>query len=503
VSPAALESILKNLPHVGTLIKDRPYRQVWRFELDGRGYYLKFYPQRGLDLRRLIQGSPARREFVRLQWLQKAEVAAPRAIAQLMGFKLNGVSGDAVILQAIEPAVPLDQYIADFISRGEPIPNHLELAGKIRELLHRLAKAGLGHDDLHPGNMLLKDGEIYLLDAYAVHKGGLTLKNVMQLAHSVRGLATRADLQRGWEELGPGGPLPRFNSVSPRQWRKFIQRSRGENEYFGKLNFGDWRGFHFKHYKFPRRWAIASRLEVTGEDWKKAWPLLWQQIESDQLTTLKRSPSGDVLEGEIILGGKPIPIVVKRPYKRYWYRYLNEIGRGSRAWRAWNKAWTLVVRDIPTAWPLLVLQKRTLGYITDAAIVFTKVDGPTLAGIELNGLPAQDRDRLFRRTGSILRKIDLLRLSHFDAKANNWIVQFDPKLGPRPILVDVDGIRFRRWPALGIERLLRSMKEHRQYTPADSLALCQGYAPFSPMAIKQEIESSPAEENSVEQKSNE
>jgi hypothetical protein len=78
-----------------------------------------------------------------------------------------------------------------------------------------------------------------------------------------------------------------------------------------------------------------------------------------------------------------------------------------------------------------------------------------------------------------------LGLSHFDAKASNWIVQEDEKLGARPILVDVDGIRFRRWAALGISRLLRAMREHRQYTVADSLALCQGYAPFAPTPARE------------------
>jgi hypothetical protein len=47
------------------------------------------------------------------------------------------------------------------------------------------------------------------------------------------------------------------------------------------------------------------------------------------------------------------------------------------------------------------------------------------------------------------------------------------------VLIDVDGVRRRRWIALGIQRLLRSMKEHPHYTPADSLALCRGYAPHA------------------------
>ena len=57
----------------------------------------------------------------------------------------------------------------------------------------------------------------------------------------------------------------------------------------------------------------------------------------------------------------------------------------------------------------------------------------------------------------------------------------DEKRGPTPVLVDVDGVRFYRWTAFGIQRLLKSMREHRQYTPLDSLELCQGYAPFKRM----------------------
>jgi hypothetical protein len=343
----------------------------------------------------------------------------------------------------------------------------------------------LGHDDLHLGNLLLRGDEVFLLDGYAVRRGGLTLDNVMRLAHSVRGIATRTELRRGWEELGPGGMMPYSNPASPRQWRKLMERTRGENEYFGRLRLGAWSGFFFKRYKYPRRWAPASAIQVQAEDWQRAWPLLWGQIVSDQLTSIKSSASGDVLGGEAVLGGRPIPIVVKRPYRRYWYRYLNEIGRGSRAWRAWRKAWSLIIRDLPTAWPLLVLQKRAFGYITDAVIVLERVPGESLAHVDLDALAPAARDGLFRRTGAILRKIEEFGMAHFDAKSTNWIVRDDAKLGPGPILVDVDGIRFRRWRALGIRRLLRSMLDHPQYTPQDSLALCQGYAPFSPMRISQ------------------
>jgi tRNA A-37 threonylcarbamoyl transferase component Bud32 len=479
VSPAELEQILRNLPERGKLVKDRGYRKLWHFEYKGRGYYLKFYPRGYSQLRRLFRGSPANWEFVRLQALQKAAVPAPRAVAELVGLRLDGELGDAVVLEAIEPAVSMDQYITKLLLDGAEIPHRRKLAEKIYQMLHRLGKAKLGHNDLHLGNMLLKNGEIYLLDAYAVRFGGLTTKDVMGIAHGVSRVATRTDLLRGWKKLEAGVPMPRKNTIAPRLRRKFLERTSRENDQFGLLAMGDWSGVYFKRARYPRRWGPASQLTVSGQDWEKEWPQLWEQIESGKMEVLKSSPSGDVLAGEIPLGAQQISIVVKRPFRRHWYRYLNEIGRGSRAWRAWRKAWALVARDIPTAWPLLVLQKRKFGYITDAVLVCQRVIGSTLDHADLNAMEPKQRDMLFRRTGAVLRRIDDTGMGHFDAKSANWIVQEDEKQGLRPILIDVDGIRFRRWRGMGMGRLIRSLELHPQHDPADVLALRKGYAPFS------------------------
>ena len=106
----SLEQALRDLPRVGSLVKDRGYRQVWRFEHGGRAYYLKFYPRHGHRdaWRRLFRGSPAFHEFDRLQRLQRAKVPAPRAVAYLAGLRVAEKVGDAVILEALEPSVALD-----------------------------------------------------------------------------------------------------------------------------------------------------------------------------------------------------------------------------------------------------------------------------------------------------------------------------------------------------------------------------------------------------------
>ena len=48
----------------------------------------------------------------------------------------------------------------------------------------------------------------------------------------------------------------------------------------------------------------------------------------------------------------------------------------------------------------------------------------------------------------------------------------------------VDGIRRITPPMWPIDRLLRSMREHPQYTPADSRELCLGYSPFARLRME-------------------
>lgn len=482
MSAPQLEQALRDLPQIGTLVKDRGYRQIWRFEFGGRAYYLKFYPVGGVRyfFRRLMRGSPAMREFVRLQMMQKAQVPAPRVRSVLMGFKLDGRRGDAVILDAIEPSVQLDQYLAQFQMNGEPLPNRINLARQIRQLIHQLGRAGMGHSDLHLGNFILHNGQVFLLDGYAVRRLGLRMSDVLQLGHSVDTFATRTDLLRGWQLLGPGTPMPRKNPVSRKLYGNVVDRIWGENRYFGRLSVGGYSGVFFKQTKFPKRWSAASKLHLSTRDWETAFPKLLEQMNADTLNVIKRSPSGDVLSGEVVLNGRPLPVVVKRPRRKYWDRFITDIFRGSRPRRAWKKAWQIIVRDMPTAWPLLIMEKKVLGYAVDTLIVYEHVPGPLLAKID-PAMPDTARDTLFHRIGRLLRRIESFGFSHTDAKSSNWIIYEDEKTGPMPVLIDIDAISL--WPSKGqgVKRLLRALKDQpKRFRDTDASTLVRGYAPWSP-----------------------
>jgi len=470
MSHEQLERTLKQLERLGTLVGTRDGREVWQFDHAGKTYRLHFYPRKRVNR--------ALREFRGLTALQRAEILAPHAVAMLSGFRIKGEFGDAVVLDHLDPSIRLDQYLAGFELRGEKVPSRGDLATQVRTIALHLGRAKLGHRKLGLDQFLLHGQQLYLTGAEHIRTGGLRMNDVLRLGHSAARFASTAELLRAWQTLGPGADLPKTNAVSRRLWKAQVRDSLGENDHFGKLKDGGWSGVFTKRADLPRPWAVASRLTITPEHWQRAWPDFLARIGTDQLEVIKRGDNGDVLGGEVVLGGKPIAVIVKRPRRKTWWQALIDFARPSRARRTWIKTWKMTVRDVPCEWPMLVMEKRRLGYVTDSVLVFGRVEGQTLAAAKFDAMEPPARDLLFRRMGRVLRRIESLGFTHMDAKSTNWIVfDDDSVIGPQPVLVDVDGVRHYRWATAGILRLLRAMKQHPQYTPGDSLALCQGYAP--------------------------
>jgi hypothetical protein len=492
VSTARLEEALRNFSGVATLVKSGARRQTWRFTFDGRDYYLYFYP-RGSSANGALRGpNPSHREFFGLQTLQKASVSSPRAVAQLSGFRIDDALGDAVIVEAIQGATRMDEFLLDHELRGEPIPNRRQLALQLRTILHQLGRAGLGHPSLRLGSFLVSGQRVYLRDGAGVRRGGMRQAGVMRLAHEASRYATRSELRRAWDLLMPGTEMPRRNPQSPRLWREFLRGIFRDNEAFGLLIERDWKGAFSKRSPHARRWAVSSRLDIKHEDWRRAWPRLLERIERRELRVLKSDPSGDVFSANVELAGTTVPVIIKRPKRKVWWRYVFDVARPARARRTWIKAWKAIVRNLPTEWPLLVMERRMLGYVTDGILIFERVPGVTLDHFDLDSLDRRGRDLLFHRAGRTLRTLEDTNLAHYDAKSTNWIVVNDEQVGPVPVMIDLDGIRMllRKLQGFGIQRLLRAMRQHPQYTPADSLALCQGFAPFTPVVRAQAVQAS-------------
>jgi hypothetical protein len=479
VTGSDLEQALRNFDRIATLVSDRAPKQVWKFEFQSKAYFLHFH-RRSTRWKRLFHMSPALAQFINLQAMQRAGVPSPRAAAHLTGFRLRDEIGDAVIVASIDNAAQLDQFLRDQRLKGFEVPNRRQVVKQVIDIVEQVGRAKFGHRRLDLGCFLVADGKVYLHDVQDLRSGGLRMKDVFTLGHSAARFASRSELMRGWNRLNPDELMPRKNPLSPKLWKKLERRSLRENEDFGAIRSGVWKGHFTKSNRFAVPWSLASRLKIGGKDWETGWPALLTQIQSDQLETVKRDASGEIFSGEIVLAARPIRVFIKHPARRYLHRYLLDLFRPARPRRMWAKSWNLIALGLPCEFPLAVFERTVLGYSIDSYIIFERVPGTMLDRVDLDEMPPKQREMLFRRAGHILRAIEHGGLAHYDSKSVNWIVFEDPLLGPLPVMIDLDGIRtLYSWlVAWGIHRLLRAMKQHPQYTPEDSLALCQGYAPF-------------------------
>src|SRR5450432_812256 len=127
------------------------------------------------------------------------------------------------------------------------------------------------------------------------------------------------------------------------------------------MRSGEWSGYLTKTSRFAKPWSLASQIEINLEEWQKSWPELLKKIESGGFETLKHDASGEVFSGTIQLGGKEINIIIKHPRRKLLRRYVMDLFRSARAERMWIKAWTLIGRDFPCEWPMLLMQQKILG----------------------------------------------------------------------------------------------------------------------------------------------
>ncbi len=462
MTPEAFETHLRNLHQFATPLRLHADRETWRFEFAGKPYYLHFYPQRSR-----VSASGAPREFAGLKTLQDFKIPAVRVAALMSGFRFGERKGHALIVHGVEPATRLDALPPD-------PKQHRTIVDQIVAILKKMTQHDVGHAALSLSSFVLHEGKVLVLDAIDIRSEVLTTEQLMQFAHNVEPYATRADRVRVWKALAPDKDIPPDRAKLKRYSRDL------NNDAIEKISIGDWSGKFKVRSNESLAFSQASRLTIHAEDWQREWPRLIGQIRADQLDVLKRDRSGDILGAQITLQGLPINAIVKRPRNKFWYRYVLDAFRVSRARRLWDKARWLQVRHIPVEYPLIYMERRSLGYVVESIALFERVPGDTLDKVDLDAMNATEREDFFRDCGRILRRIEDTGLTHTDAKSSNWIcfTQHTAR-GPYPVLIDAYGIRPLNafLQLFGIRRLLRAMKNHPQYTPEDSLHLCQGFAP--------------------------
>ena len=137
---------------------------------------------------------------------------------------------------------------------------------------------------------------------------------------------------RAGGELGGGGPAA---GAQPRRApivARLPRARRGDNRYFGRSRPRRVERLLLPPDKHPRRWSAASRLQVDRRRLAgRPGPGCSEEIEADGCRSSSAAAAATCWRGGRRSAGRTLDVIVKRPRRRYWYRYLNEIGRGAAA----------------------------------------------------------------------------------------------------------------------------------------------------------------------------
>lgn len=363
-----------------------------------------------------------KRERSGIEALQEASVSTAKIKGEA---QLADGGADVLLLDFLPDVRHLSALIVEKSGNG---PDYLTLAVSMMATLH---EQGLQHEDCHLNNFLISDDALHLVDGDAVKplkepKQAAAIENLalffVQLPLSLSGrfpqLFSGYCSLRGWrlDELLP---------VFEKQIRS--QRSTRQRRFLNKV-FRD-----CTQFKVTKTWSRFVAMD--------------RQSETVELVNLIENPDGYIESGKCLKDGNSAtvalvelngqPFVLKRYNIKSFGHWLSRCWRPSRAWLSWHNAQFLRFYDIDTPKPLAMVEQRC-GFLRGKAYFITEYLGAedVLGYVQKMAAQPAILEGLAVRFASLFGLMKLLRFSHGDLKATNFLLKNDVLS-----VIDLDSMR--------------------------------------------------------------
>jgi tRNA A-37 threonylcarbamoyl transferase component Bud32 len=489
-----------------TVVKQGPHRVVYRIELAGLHCHLKHNRISDLRswMRALVRPSKARTEY------RRALKVAARGVSTIfplaLGERADGRAGDSFLLtRTLDGAMMFHTYVETKLvdmPADRQARLRQRLAVRLGEFIGRVHEAGIHHHDLHCGNILVQvspddQPRFYLVDLQVVRLGSSlswrsSLANLVVLNRWPSLRASRADRLRFWRAYCrarsalSGTPPPR---QAASEWVRMLE------EETGRSNLVFWRHRdrrclgNNRAYRRVRRFGLTGHA-VTDLDPKALAALLADPdapFRQPQRPLLKDSRSSTVAELELPVGGKMRPVIYKRFRVTSWRDPVAGLLRRPAAHRSWLLGHGLRERGLPTARPLVVLQRVRAGMCFEGYLLMEKVPDATdlrTLGQRLAAADGPTRQRVIRplveQLARLARDMHSRGLAHRDLKAANILVQLSSIRPPACCLIDLVGVVAsgqlgRRLRARNLARLHASFHQNPLVSRTDKLRFLRTY----------------------------
>lgn len=467
-------------------VKHNAARIVWRARINGSVYFLKYYLQQSWSdaIKRLWRGPTCEIEFKSGTYALAMGIPAVRPAGFCARLICDGRTCSLLVTEAVEPAYALNEFWETLGGDENATRRRRDCAYLIDLLAEMIAhahQAGCEHRDMHASNVLVhtigpRRYETVFVDLQSARLGmplsdRAVVRNLGQLNQWFRRHASigdrlrflrrylrwRNEYEQAFEHARPldmpyeqlvRALVANAERHAERLWAKRDRRSRRSGRYFSRIRVGGgWRGMVYLRCKRPAEESRASSLVLDRGWWRGqlAKPPRW--FDPDGGGPCKESHSALVSKAALVTPSGELPVIVKRPLARNWRRRLRQLFGPSRSMRAWRTGHALLNRDIPTARPLAVLERRVGPLIFDSLLLTEAIPGAidldAYLQREFEARARIDWRRHKRELNALLvrhlRQLAERGFVHRDCKAQNVLVVTRPCL--KLIWIDMDGLK--------------------------------------------------------------
>jgi tRNA A-37 threonylcarbamoyl transferase component Bud32 len=439
------------------IVKHGPHRTVYRVDLPQLSFYLKHYrlPDTRAWLREWVRPTKARMEHDRALAIAARGVPTitPLAIGEAPSW---GPGESGLISLTLEGTEPLSRFLESTL-RGFP-PARRALLGRrialsLAGLMARVHDAGIRHDDLHAGNILVRlstddQPSLYLIDLHGVDLGDpldwrASRDNLVMLNRWFAMRCQRTDRLRFWRAYcrnrAANGIVRSFHGVTPSlhhavpfpEWAKDLETcTRASNLDFWRAR--DRRCLESnRHYRRIRGERIAG-FAVSDLDRDALNALLCDPddpFRRRDSNVLKDGRSTTVAEFNLDEGKISRRVVYKRFRVASGSDPWKALLRRSPVLRSWMNGQGMRERGLPTPRPLAMFHRRRGGLNREGFLLTEMVpEAVSLTAYVACLLSLSDQERrtmLRQRIEQLARLVAVMHdrgVCHRDLKAANVLV---------------------------------------------------------------------------------
>jgi tRNA A-37 threonylcarbamoyl transferase component Bud32 len=418
----------------------------------------------------------------------------------------HGIIGENMLVtEAIPGACSLEEYVAEHLPklvRAERAVVRRKLIESLARLCAAVHRAGVFHNDLHAGNVLVQPEtcggrddaqlpELHLIDLAGARLSSAlgwrrSRDSLVMLGASWAGKASRSDLVRFLRAYFNQRPELRLSDargaareLAERIWKRRRRVARGRDRRSLRNN----RDF----YRIVRPAAAGHAVaDFPRDEFERLLASPDHPLRAGAHRPLKLAHRSVVVQTDLPLAEGSVRVAYKRVRAKNWWKALAFFLGRSPAMDAWYLGHALLLRGVATARPLMVCETRKRGLRGDSYLATQWIDGAInlhLYGWKLARSTAAERRVRTRQAavalGRLLGRMHAWNISHPDLKGCNLLIA-EQAAGLEVFLIDLDGVRLARrlrpsTRARNLGRLATSIEAHPWVTRTDRLRFLRAY----------------------------